>query len=424
MFLPLVDPAGSSLYFLSVAFQRDEAPLTPRRGAHRHHRGEYVARCPHYPDCIGCPFINLPYPEQLKRKQQLVTQALGDYPSLCRLNVPAVVPSPQRLGYRARVKLVVRRSKGQILAGLYLPRSHRVVDISSCPVHPEPVNRVVQQLKQEIQRLGIAPYDETSDSGELRYLDIRYSFWSRQLVLALVTRHATLPHANDLARALKKRFSFLAGVTQNINEYPGNVIWGARSRSLAGRDTVIERIGPLKIMLPVGVFSQANPPVARKLYEKVHAFAELSGKEIVLDLYCGVGPISLYLAPAAQLIWGVDESPLSIATAKQNARMNGIANCRFFDASVAAKVEEAKRLFPQVDLVVLNPPRKGVQPDAMAALFSLQPPRIIYVSCEPSTLARDLDRLTGNGYRVTTVQPFDMFPQTADVETVALLERV
>ncbi len=349
---------------------------------------------------------------------------MGDYPSLRQLNVPAVIASPQRLGYRARVKLVVRRSKGQILAGLYLPRSHRVVDISSCPVHPEPVNRVVQQLKQEIQRLGIAPYDEANDSGELRYLDIRYSFWSRQLVLTLVTRHATFPHANDLARALRKRFSFLAGVAQNINEDPGNVIWGARSRALAGRDTVIERIGPLKIMLPVGVFSQANPPVARKLYEKVHAFAALTGKEIVLDLYCGVGPISLYLAPAAQLIWGVDESSLSIATAKQNARMNGIANCRFFDAGVAAKVTEAKELFPQVDLVVLNPPRKGVQPDALATLFSLQPPRIIYVSCEPATLARDLNKFAGNGYQVKAVQPFDMFPQTADVETVALLEKV
>jgi 23S rRNA (uracil1939-C5)-methyltransferase len=407
-----------------VAFQRHGAFPGRRRESHQRQRGEYVARCPHYPDCIGCPFINLPYPEQLKRKQQLVAQALSDYPSLRQMNVPTVVPSPQRLGYRARVKLVVRRSKGQVLAGLYLPRSHRVVDISSCPVHPEPVNRVVQQLKQEIQRLGIAPYDETSDNGELRYLDIRYSFWSRQLVLTLITRHATLPHANDLARALKKRFSFLAGVAQNINEDPGNVIWGARSRSLAGRDTVIERIGPLKIMLPVGVFSQANPPVARKLYEKVHAFAALSGKEIVLDLYCGVGPISLYLAPTAQLIWGVDESALSIATAKQNARMNGISNCRFFDASVAAKVAEAKGLFPQVDLVVLNPPRKGVQPDAMAALFSLRPPRIIYVSCEPATLARDLDKLTGNGYQVRALQPFDMFPQTADVETVALLEKI
>ena len=359
----------------------------------------------------------------MRRKQQIVTQALAVYPSLRHLEVPAVIPSPHRLGYRARVKLVVRRSRAEVLTGLYLPQSHRVVDISSCPVHPEAVNCVIQQLKKEIQKFDIVPYDERSDSGDLRYLDVRYSFWSRQLVLTLVTRHATFPKGADLARALRNRSPSLAGVVQNINEDPGNVIWGERSRLLAGRDTVIERIGPFKIKLPVGVFSQANPQVARKLYEKVHAFAALSGQEIVLDLYCGVGPISLYLAQAAQLIWGVDESSLSIATAKQNARLNGVSNCRFFEGSVAEKVEEAKRDLRQIDLVILNPPRKGVQPDAMAALISLQPPRIIYVSCEPATLGRDLDRLTDSGYRVPAVQPFDMFPQTAEVETAALLEK-
>lgn len=386
-------------------------------------RGEYVALCSHYPQgCVGCPFINLPYPEQLKRKQQIVSEALAVYPSLQHLDVPAVAASPNRLGYRARVKVVVRRSKEQILTGLYLPQSHRVVDISSCPVHPEPVNRVVQQLKKEIQRLGIAPYDERSDTGDLRYLDIRYSFWSRELVLILVARHANFPRGNELARALKKRFRFIAGVVQNINEDPGNVIWGPRSRVLAGRDTVIERIGPWKIRLPVGVFSQANPLVARKLYEKVHALAALTGKETVLDLYCGVGPISLYLAPEAQLLWGVDESCLSIATAKQNARMNGVSNCRFFEGNVAEKVAEAHRDLAQIDLVILNPPRKGIQPDAMAALDSLRPPRIIYVSCEPTTLARDLERFAGRGYRVTDLRLFDMFPQTDQVEIVALAE--
>jgi 23S rRNA (uracil1939-C5)-methyltransferase len=184
---------------------------------------------------------------------------------------------------------------------------------------------------------------------------------------------------------------------------------------------VIERIGPWKMRLPVGVFSQANPMVARKLYEKVESLAALTGKETTLDLYCGVGPISLYLAPGAQLIWGVDESSLSIATAKQNARMNGVHNCRFFEGNVAEKLHEVKRVFPQIDFVVVNPPRKGLQPDAMAALLSLLPPRIIYVACEPMTLARDLDLFGNSGYRVVTLQPFDMFPQTENVETVVLL---
>ncbi|MGH7768237.1 MAG: 23S rRNA (uracil(1939)-C(5))-methyltransferase RlmD [Candidatus Binatia bacterium] len=390
----------------------------------RRQPGEYAPACPHYPvGCVGCPFINLPYPEQLKRKQGIVAEALAAYPTLGDLEVPAVVPSPHRLAYRARVKLVVRQSKGEVLAGLYLPESHDVVDISSCPVHPEPVNHVIRQLKKEIQRLGIALYDERSDVADLRYLDIRYSFWSREMVLTLVTRRAAFPRGNDLARALKKRFRFITGVVQNINEDPGNVIWGPRSRSLAGRDTVIERIGPWKLRLPVGVFSQANPAVARKIYEKVEASAVLSGKETVLDLYCGVGPISLYLASSARIVWGVDESSLSIATAKQNARMNGVSNCRFFEGSVVEKLEEAKRDLQPIGLIVVNPPRKGIQPEAMAALLPLQPARIIYVSCEPATLGRDLDRLSDNGYRVASLQPFDMFPQTDQVETVVLMER-
>jgi 23S rRNA (uracil1939-C5)-methyltransferase len=385
-------------------------------------RGDYIPSCPHYPEgCVGCPFINLPYPEQLKRKQQIVAEALAAFPSLQRVEVPPVVPSPKRLGYRARVKLVVRKSQGEILTGLYLPQSHRVVDISSCPVHPEPVNRVVQQLKREIQRLGIAPYDEVNDSGDLRYIDIRYSFFSREIVLTLVTRRANFPRGNELAQSLKKRFGFLAGVAQNINEDPGNVIWGPRSRSLAGRDTVIERIGPWKLRLPVGVFSQANPFVARKLYEKVHALAALTGKETVLDLYCGVGPISLYLSPEARLIWGVDDSALAIATAKQNARMNGVNNCRFFEGNAAEKIAEAGRELGPIDLAVVNPPRKGLQPDAMEALSALAPPRMIYVSCDPTTLARDLEKISERGYGLLALQPFDMFPQTENVETVALL---
>jgi 23S rRNA (uracil1939-C5)-methyltransferase len=220
-----------------------------------------------------------------------------------------------------------------------------------------------------------------------------------------------------------RRFGYIAGVAQNINADPGNVIWGLRTRALAGRDTVIERIGEWKMRFPVGVFSQANPLTARKLYEKVRDLAALRGNEIVLDVYCGVGPIALHLAPAAELIWGVDDSALAIATAKQNARMNGVANCRFFAADAAEKIAEAKRALPRVDLAVVNPPRKGLQPGAAAALLDLRPGRMIYVSCNPETLARDLDKFIGQGWRAAALQPFDMFPQTDQVETVALLVR-
>jgi 23S rRNA (uracil1939-C5)-methyltransferase len=384
-------------------------------------RHETAARCPHYPHCVGCPFIDVPYPEQLSRKRSIVRTALAEYPRLAALELAAVVPSPERLGYRARVKLVVRRNRAHVAMGLYVPQTHRVMDISSCPVHPRPVNQVAHWLKTKVAELGIAPYDERDDSGDLRYVDFRYSAARRELSVTLVSRHPSLPKGEQLARSLMNRFSFITGVIQNINEERGNVIWGPSFRTLAGRDTLMERIGDVTLVLPPGVFSQANPFTARKIYEHVRNIAALEGRETVLDLYCGVGPISLYLATAARQVWAVDDSELSINTAKQNARRNGRGNCRFIAGDVAATVAQLRETLSAVDRIVLNPPRKGVQPPAMAEIIALNAPRLVYVSCEPRTLARDLDHLITANYRVHQIQPFDMFPQTEQVETVALL---
>jgi 23S rRNA (uracil-5-)-methyltransferase RumA len=384
---------------------------------------DYGPPCPHYPNCFGCSFIDLPYPTQLARKRERVVRALAAHPLPASLEVPPVIRSPDRLGYRARVKLVVRRGGGALQAGLYVPESHRVADISSCPVHPAAINRVVHDVKKQVERLGIEPYDEERDQGQLRYLDLRYSFWRREVLLTLVTRKDSFPQGGELARALRRRFPYLTGVVQNINESKGNVIWGERFRPLAGRDSLMERIGFLKLKFPAGTFSQANPRLAGKLYETVHGWSTLGGEETVLDLFCGVGPISLYLAGAARLVWGVDENRLSISAAKQNARINGIGNSRFFAGSVLETVEEAARTLGRVDRLVINPPRKGVAPEALDALLSLNAARIVYVSCDPDTLARDMSRLAGAGYRPLKVQPFDMFPQTEEVETAALLVR-
>jgi 23S rRNA (uracil1939-C5)-methyltransferase len=386
-------------------------------------RDEYEAYCPHFPHCVGCPFIKVPYPEQLRRKREILRLALAGYSTLARIDVPPVAPSPRRLGYRARVKLVVRRNRDQIAMGLYVPHSHRVMDISSCPVHPRQVNQVVFHLKKKISELGIVPYDERDDSGDLRYIDFRHSVARNELSVTLVTRHAFFPKGAALARALQQRFPFVTGVIQNVNESRGNVIWGSSFRTLSGRDTIMERAGDLKLVFPAGVFSQANPFTARKLYEKVYEMAALNGNETVLDLYCGVGPIALSLAGAARQVLGVDDSELSIATAKQNARRNGRGNCRFIAGDVAATVEQLTKDLPAIDLIVLNPPRKGVQARALEAVPATGAPRIVYVSCEPRSLARDLDTLSTAGFRVVRLQAFDMFPQTEQVETVALLAR-
>jgi 23S rRNA (uracil1939-C5)-methyltransferase len=394
-----------------------------RQGFSSTERAEYEAYCPHFPSCVGCPFIKVPYPEQLLKKRAIVGRALAEYSSLAGADVSPVVPSPQRLGYRARVKLVVRKNRDQVAMGLYVPQTHRVIDISSCPVHPRQVNQVVFYLKKKVLELGIAPYDERDDSGDLRYVDFRFSVARHELSLTLVTRHASFPQGAPLAKALQQRFPFITGVIQNVNENRGNVIWGNSFRTLGGRDTIMERVGDLKLVFPAGVFSQANPFTARKLYDRVYELAALKGGETVLDLYCGVGPISLYLAVAARQVWAVDDSELSITTAKQNARRNGRGNCRFIAGDVATTLTQLTKDLPRIDLMVLNPPRKGIKAAALEAVLASGAPRIIYVSCEPRSLARDLDRLVAANYRVEQIQPFDMFPQTEEVETLVLLRK-
>ena len=350
-----------------------------------------------------------------------MSEALASYSSLQAIDTPPLVPSPHQFGYRTRVKLVVRRVSGKPVIGLYIPETHKVTDASACPVHPPRVNSIVQFLLEAIEHLNIDPYDEERDTGQLRYLDIRYSVWSHQVLLTLVTRHMHFPQVRELVQELERRFPFLGGIVQNIHDKPGNVIWGDRFYPLQGRDSLIEKFGPLRLNIPVSAFAQANPPVALRLYELVLRWAELQGDEIALDLYCGIGPIALHLAGRAKLVIGIDDNLGAVNTAKENARRNGYNNTRFFAGDAAEKLKETTANLAQIGLVVMNPPRKGLSPEAFTAVLAVKAPKLIYVSCEPVTLARDLDRFAQTGYQVQRLQSFDMFPQTEQVETVVLL---
>jgi 23S rRNA (uracil-5-)-methyltransferase RumA len=308
------------------------------------------------------------------------------------------------------------------MAGLYVPGSHRVVDIASCPLHPKPVNSVVQYLKRKFADDSIPIYDERNDTGALRYLDLRYSFTQEQLLVTLITRHRELAGAAALARSVSSRFPFVAGVIQNVNETRGNIIWGSEFRILIGRDRLIENLAGVKLTYPAETFSQANPFTAARVYETVKRLAVLTGREHVLDLYCGVGPIALMLAKRARFVFGADDLAAAIAAATENARSNGLANTEFSAMDAAAAVTAAIRK-RYLDLITMNPPRKGIQPPAMAAIVGANAPRLIYVSCDPLTLARDLRQLTEAGYHIAEVQPFDMFPHTQEVETLVLLTK-
>lgn len=379
--------------------------------------------CPHAPHCYGCPFVSVPYDQQLERKQAIVQEAFAAFPALSTVSVPLPVASPKKFGYRSRVKLAVQSVKGQIRIGLYIPETHQVFDISACPVHPKEVNRIVSFLKQAIEQLHIIPYDETRDTGQLRYIDLRYSFWQRKVLLLLVTRHMHFPQVHDLTRQLERRFPFLSGIVHNINDQPGNVIWGKRFRPLRGRDSLLEQIGHVRLSIPVDTFSQVNPSMAKRIYETAVRWSHMTGQEIVLDVYCGIGPIALYYASQTKFVAGIEENERAVNVAKENARRNGYHNTRFFHGDAAQKIEEIATTLPPIDRIVLNPPRTGLSPEAFSSVIGVNAPTLLYISCSPQTLARDLDRFSAAGYTVGRIQPFDMFPQTDQVETLALIEK-
>ena len=380
------------------------------------------APCPHYPHCAGCPLIGRPYGEQLALKQQRVIEALAAFPRLADVGVPPVVGSPQVFGYRNQAKLVVRRARRGVLLGIYRPGSHQVVDISECPVHHPLIRPVLEAVAGAIERFDISVYDERSQTGLLRYVVVRASSWTKSVQVILVTHAQTVPNQREVVRALL-RVRGVRSVVQNVNPEPGNVIFGRQFLPWTRDHALVERIDFLKLTTHAGAFLQANVGVARKLYRQALAWAAPAADETCVDLYCGVGALAFYLATQARHVVGIEESAVAVTDAKANIRMNGYHNVRFQCGSVAAVLPEVVARLGPIAIVTLNPPRKGAEAATRAAIVACAPRRVVYVSCEPATLARDLDWFADHHYRTTSVQPFDMMPQTEHVECVALLER-
>lgn len=378
--------------------------------------------CPHYPDCVGCTLIGNPYGQQLLRKREFVRDAFGAYPSLAGVDLPEVVGSPRAFGYRNQAKLVVRRAARKLLLGVYRPGTHQVVDIRQCPVHHPLITPVIEAVAHVAERYDIPIYDERTQTGTLRYVVVRVSAWARTVQVILVTRERLLPHARDIVRSLT-RVRGVRSVVQNINPDPGNVILGTQYVPLTRETALVERVDFLKLKTHAGAFLQANIPVARKLYLQALQWAAPQADATCVDLYCGVGALTFYLATAAKHVVGIEESPIAIADAKENVRLNGFHNVRFHCGRVAETLPAIAQQLPRIDVVTLNPPRKGADVTTRGAIVAAAPARIVYISCDPATLARDLDWFATHGYRTTHLQPFDLLPQTEHVECVAALVR-
>jgi len=380
------------------------------------------APCPHFPQCVGCPLIGTRYGAQLEWKHKRLAEALAPYSSLNGLQVPEVIGSPRAFGYRNQAKLVVRRAGPRLLLGLYKPGTHQVVDIGRCPVHQPIINDVLARVRTELERYNVPVYDERTRTGWLRYLFVRISGWQQKAQLILVSQDAHWSGLRSFARALRL-IRGVSSVVLNINSTHGNVILGNEFRVLCGENGIIDRVGGLKLRSCAGSFLQPNMAQARRVYAQVVGWAAPQADEVAVDLYSGVGAISFSLASRAGRVWGIEDSSTAVLDAKRNIRLNGFHNVRFTAGETATCLPEITNLVGNVDLITLNPPRKGVDPTTREAIMQAAPSRMVYMSCDPESLARDLEWFAGRKYVPVAIQPFDMLPQTEHVETVVLVIR-
>ncbi|MCI8303407.1 MAG: 23S rRNA (uracil(1939)-C(5))-methyltransferase RlmD [Lawsonibacter sp.] len=377
--------------------------------------------CPLYGRCGGCQFRHMTYAEELRAKGQRISDAL-ERVGRVKLDLPPVLGAEHPDRYRNKVQFPVSQERRGLAVGYYRPRSHDVLDAPDCLLQPEAVTRLRRTFKEWMEACSIPAYEEETGQGLIRHLYLRTNRQGESLV-CVVANGERLPHSAPLVDALRRTEPGLAGVVLNINTQDTNVILGSGYSVLWGRDWLEEALCGLTFRLSVPSFFQINRAQTERLYRTALDFAGLTGSETVLDLYCGIGTISLALAKQAGRVIGAEIVPQAIEDARANAQRNGISNAEFFcgDAGAVARRLGAEGVRPQV--ICIDPPRKGLAPEVPALLAGMNPDRIVYVSCDPATLARDVGRFTGLGYHSVQAQGVDLFPRTAHVETVLLLQR-
>ncbi|MCM0082638.1 23S rRNA (uracil(1939)-C(5))-methyltransferase RlmD [Geomonas sp. Red32] len=373
--------------------------------------------------CDGCPLIQMRYPAQLAWKKNLVQREMIKYPSLVAVPIHDTIASPKLLEYRNTAKLVVAGKHSDPVIGIYRRNTHDVLEIADCPLHHPLINKVVKAAKAGIKKGKVPIYNPKSEMGLLRYLVVRVAEPSDRVMVVFVTSDQGYNEIHHLAKFVQQAVPEVDVVAQNINASTGNVIFGHKDRFLTREHTLRAYVGEKSFHLSPHSFFQVNSGAANIIYEKVRELARLSGKERVIDVYCGIGGISLFLADKAREVVGIEFVEAAVTDATANALLNKAQNCSFEAGDAAHLIDEIGEE-GGADLVVLNPPRKGCEEKVLKSVAAIKPERIVYVSCSPETLARDLDILSRLGYRTVEINPVDMFPQTVHVEDVALLERV
>lgn len=381
--------------------------------------------CPAYKRCGGCQMQHLSYEAQLEFKKQKVIDCIERIGKIKMdsVTVHDTIGMEPPYYYRNKVQLPVGEKNGEVQIGFYAERSHEIINIDKCYIQFEAANGIIKLVKEWMNKFKIQGYDEETGKGTLRHIMIRKGFKTNQIMLVLVTVNEALPYKKELIESITQNIDGITGIIQNINRKKTNVILGDKEITLWGDKEIQDYIGEFKFNISSKSFFQVNPVQTEKLYAAALKYAGLTGNEVVFDAYCGTGTISLFLSQNAKMVYGVEIIPEAIENAKINATQNKVTNAEFI---VGKSEEEIPKLIERgikPEIVVVDPPRKGCEKVLLESIANAGPRTIVYVSCDPATLARDLGILSELGYEVKEVQPVDMFPATGHVETVVRIVR-
>ncbi len=378
--------------------------------------------CPVYGRCGGCALRHMDYQEELEFKRRKVSDALHRIGGI-ELEVPELIGSDSITGYRNKTICSVAISDGKAVTGFYRQRTHDIVPADGCAIESDYARRAAKAVCGWMDEYGIPDFSVESGRG-IRRVFCRYGQSTGEGQTVIITGKGPVPHIDELVGALLNACPETVSIMRNINADPGDTVLGDKFQLLWGREYIVDRLMGMNFKLTADSFYQINSPQAQRLYGKALEFAALDGKGTAVDLYCGAGTITMCLAKEAREVIGVEIVERAVESARESARENGIENVRFVCSDAAQAAEDLLKEGIRPDVITVDPPRRGLSPKTPDIIASMAPDRIVYVSCDPATLARDLKRFTQLGYTVKRLQPVDMFPRTSHVECVVLLSKL
>ena len=379
--------------------------------------------CPHASKCGGCCYWHISYEEELRAKSKKVQDAMQRIGGIA-MEPEAVCGSDSIYHYRNKAQYPVGMKDDTIITGFYRARSHDIIPMEHCLIQTELADNLAKCVRDWMTEYHVAPYNENTHNGLIRHVYVRSGFATGQVLLCIVTKSAKLPAVGELIQAARQAVPGLCGIVLNINKKTGNAILGDRYITLWGNDTLEDVLCGNRFQLSPAAFYQVNRAQAEKLYEAALQYAELDQTKTALDLYCGAGTITLALAHSAKEVIGAEIVPQAVENAKQNAKLNYITNARFICADAGQAATHLAEEGTRPDVIVVDPPRKGMDQATIDAIGVMAPERVVYVSCDPATLARDVKLLGEQGYQLKKYKVYDLFPRTFHVETVVLMSKV